>query len=115
MRKPSKFADMADGVEASLDHMRMCEKVVKDAEEELARAHADLKEARAEFIDARDAFHAEFPEMAPAQVTVADVQAGPAVGEGTQPVEEARPVPVMTPQGPVVFREMEDNPFGVGD
>lgn len=107
-----KFKDMMEGVQASLEHLRDCEQDVRRKETALLNAQNDLEEARAEFNDARDAFHKEFPEMAPpAQVATADVQAAPA-----QPavVEEAKPVPVMTPQGPVQFREMDDSPFGDG-
>lgn len=112
MARQSKFSDMANGVEASLDYMRRCEREVKDAEVKLANKQSELEEARAEFNDAREAFHKEFPEMAPASVAVADVQASPA--EPQRPVEEAQPRPVMGPNGPIVFKEMDDSPFGDG-
>src|SRR6478609_9057532 len=107
---------MADGVEAALEHMRFTERCVKDAEQALSDAHKANEEARAEFIDARDAFHKEYPEMGSPSVAAADMQAGPPVGAGAEQAPEVRPepaepVPVMTSNGPVVFREMDDSPF----
>lgn len=105
------FTEAFEEVRRTLKAWRETQSDVKDAEAGLAYCRAEAQQAEEEFNAARARFLEEFPEMAPAQVTTAVVEASPESQTAT--VEEAKPVPVMTPQGPVVFREMDDSPFGV--
>jgi hypothetical protein len=107
MASQSKFQEMTRSVEANLDYMRRCERTVAQAETALMNAREDLATAETEFNESKQALFREFPEMAPTQTTQALVQAEPE--HPTPP--PAEPIPVMTPQGPVVFREMDDSPF----
>lgn len=109
----ANFTEMAEDVQRALKSVRECEWNVEQAEKELDECRAELEEVRATFNRLRDAFHKEFPEMAPSTGSLVQ-QAGTVVGAvpPQAPVEEAQPDPVMTPQGPVVFREMDDSPFG---
>lgn len=107
-----EFNEAAREVAIALDDCRNAKRIVENMERNLKDARAALNRAEVELTNRRDAFFRQFPELAPAQVTTAVVEASPE----SQPavVEEAKPVPVMTPQGPVVFREMDDSPFGDG-
>lgn len=110
MPRQSKFGDMVAGVETNLHRMREAESDVRNAEVRLQNARSTLQEAETEFNDSKQALFREFPEMAPAQAPTVVVNAEPAMAAPPP----AEPIPVMTSQGPVVFREMDDSPFGDG-
>lgn len=109
----SDFQVATERVESALKRLRMSKTDVAEAKVELSRLEVEERNAQIDFDKARAQFLEEYPEMAPAQVTTAVVEGSPDTPQPA-PVEEATPRPVMTPQGPVVFREMDDSPFGDG-
>lgn len=97
-----KFSAMASEVERALHLKRDAEKEAQRARDALAHAEAELKLANEQLREARDAMFREFPELAPAMPL--ERVAPPAA-----PVKPAEPAPVMSPQGPLVFRELPDD------
>lgn len=73
-------------------------------------ARNDLAEAEVEFNASKAALFREFPEMAPKAPAAAETPVTPPT---PQP---ATPEPVPSPQGGLVFREMDDDydPFAGG-
>lgn len=110
MNSNKTFSVMADEVERALQDLRDAEQMVKDAEETLAARKKHVEVCRSDFNTARDDLFQEYPELAPeAQAPLAAPLADNAL--------PAQPKPVMSPQGPVVFRERDDfdSPFGGGE
>lgn len=99
-------AEVADALKA----LRECEFNVKQAREDLAECERERDECQTAFTNARDAFHEQFPEMAPALGVVADPV------QPAAPQRPATPEPVMSPQGPLAFRDLDDDfsPEGMG-
>lgn len=106
-----EFSEAAQDVEYALDDVRNAKAIVAELEDRLKDARSNLNKAEVELMNRRDAFFQQFPEMVPAQVATAVVEASPDTPQPA-PVEEAKPVPVMTSRGPIAFREMDDSPFG---
>lgn len=108
MRDNNKtFSKMAAGVEEALQNMRDCEATVAEEDRRLGAARRRLADAEVEFNKRKVALFQEFPELAPVSPAAVAQPATPT----PQPSE---PKPVMSPQGPVVFREHDDIPEGLG-
>lgn len=109
--KNKTFSVMAARVDDALQELRDAQSAVHDAERDLRVAQVDRDNAAIEFNKARDALFREHPELAPAPSVSATPPAEPVA-----PQRPATPEPVMSPQGPLVFRDLDDDfePGGLG-
>lgn len=88
---------MAADLDRAIQSKRDAESYLKDAESNLADNKEDLAAAETEVRRVRDDMYAQYPELMPEQLSVS---------------EAATPDPVPSPQGGLVFRELDDDPMG---